>query len=232
MSTKHQCPYSGIALASFQKRKKKICWHDDFWHLKLFCWVVQFIPVQIQGTADEVWQSFIHTPELIVCNKLVIHCTWILRNRWQSSAIPQRPESSTNSSVCLSWCKTLAISTCVLFHADRAALSILQHFDFTLGTAEGKTVQRGRVSNKKLRITHTYLRFISPGMDHSSRMSHQAATAVALQLPLHPVTTLPLGVVYVCMRSGVRLKVHKNILRLMTWWSGDSNRKAVKNKQF
>lgn len=87
---------------------------------------------------------YTHTPELIVCNKLVIPCTWILRNSWQSSAFPQRPESSTNRSICQSWCKTLAIPTCVRFPADRATPSVLQHFDFTLSTAEAINRAKGQ----------------------------------------------------------------------------------------
>lgn len=171
MSSLHQYPFCRISLARFQKKsademtpwtyfgKKKIQ-QLSFWHLKLFCWVVQFISVQIQRAADEVWQAFIHTPELIVCNKLVLHCTWILRNCWQSSAIPQSPESSTNSNVCLSWCKTLAIPTCVHFPADRATLSILQHFDFTLAITEGMNRAKGQSqqwetqNNTRLFVVH------------------------------------------------------------------------------
>lgn len=109
-----------------------------------------------------------------------------------------------NSSVCLSWSKTLAIPTCVHFPADRATLSVLQYFDFTLGIDIG--INRAIVSNKKLRITHTYLRLISPEMDHSRRMSQQAVTAETLKVPLCPVTTLPLGS-GVYLREWVRLKV-------------------------
>lgn len=54
----------------------------------------------------------------------------------------------------------MAIPTCVHFPADRATLSVLQHFDFTLGTAEGinrakgQSQQCGTQNNTHLFVIH------------------------------------------------------------------------------